>query len=168
MLLNRAVSLITLVITFITRLRFNPNISIKKNISCPSKFSCSINHGKYGISFIVFLSEKRQTDLYKMYKSACLDSTHPRLIISIKLFLALGNFLAPSTTSMLLEYNLYQPLSIVNLNAPSFHSEFKCPFFNSKFKCSINISCSSTFSCSINYGKIGYLILVFLSKKKAD
>ena len=103
-----------------------------------------------------------------MYKSACLDSTHPWLIISIELFLALGNFLAPSTMTMPLEYNLYHPLSIENLNAPSFHSEFKCPSFNSQFKCSINISCSSKFSCSINYGKNGYLILVFLSKKKAD
>ena len=147
---------------------FNSEYKCFINISCPSKFSCSINYGKNGYLILVFLSKKRQTDLYKMYKSACLDSTHPWLIISIKLFLALGNFLAPSTMTMPLEYNLYQPLSIVNLNAPSFHSEFKCPSFNSQFKCSINISCSSKFSCSKNYGKYRYLIWVFLSKKKAD
>ena len=62
-----------------------------------SEFKCLI---------FVFLGNKRQTDLYRMYKPAYLDLGLPWLIISIQLFLAPGNFLAPSTMTMPLEYNL--------------------------------------------------------------
>ena len=80
-------------------------------------------------------------------------------LIKFLIFIFLGNKRQTDLYRMPLEYNLCQPLSIWNLNTPSFHSEFKC---------SINISCPSKFSCSKNYGKYRYLILVFLSKKKAD